>query len=263
MSLEVLERRAEGDRTGRLPLLFVHGYWQAAWCWDEHLMPELARRGYDCFAVSLTGHGGSEGKIRGRSVRDHVEDVYNVVARFDTPPIVIGHSMGGYVVQHYASFGHPATGIVLVAPVPPRGAWGATWRVARRHPGKFIKANLTFDIGAVVEDPSHAYEWLFAPSFPREEADRYGDRWERASYRTYLGLLFGRPDVNRIRVPIVLIGGSEDALFTLDEWEKAARSLQARLDVLVGAGHQIMLEPAWRELADRIERFAYAFEASV
>lgn len=262
MTLEVLERRSGTGPAGRPPLLFVHGYWQAAWCWDVHVMPELARRGHDCFAVSLTGHGGSEGKVKGRSLRDHVDDVYSVVARFDTPPIVVGHSMGGYVTQHYVAKGHPASGIVLVSPVPPQGAWGATWRVLKTRPGPFFKANLTFDIGAVVERPSDAYRWLFAPDFPRERADEFLDRWERASYRTYLGLLFDRPDVARIRVPTVLVGGSADALFSISEWEKAAESLGTPLNVIEGAGHQMMLEPGWTELAELIDRFASAFDSS-
>ena len=256
MALEVLERRSGEGHDDRPPLLFVHGYWQAAWCWDQFLMPALAARGHDCFAVSLTGHGGSDGKIRGRSVRDHVDDVYDVVARFDTPPVVIGHSMGGYVVQHYAALGHPATGLVLVSPVPSQGAWGATWRVARRHPGKFLKTNLMLDVGAVVEDPGHAYEWLFAPEFPREEADSYMDRWERASYRTFLGLLFSRPQTANIDVPVLLIGGDRDGLFSLDEWRKTERKLGTRLVTVEGAGHEMMLEPAWSELADYIDAFA-------
>lgn len=256
MDLEVLERRSGKEYSGRPPLLFVHGYWQAAWAWDEFLMPDLARRGHDCFAVSLTGHGRSQGKIRGRSVTDHVGDVYEVVGRFDTPPIVIGHSMGGYVAQHYAALGHPATGLVLVSPVPPQGAWKVTKRVARRHPGKFAKANLMFDIGAVVENPDHAYEWLFSPAFSRDEADRYGERWERASYRTYLDLLFNRPAVDRIEIPRMVVGGDADGLFSVDEWRRGAKKLGAPLQVIPGAGHQIMLEPSWRELAELLVRFA-------
>lgn len=256
MSLEVLERRSGRQSSGRPPLLFVHGYWEAAWVWDEFLMPELANRGHDCFAVSLSGHGRSEGKLRGRSIRDHVDDVYEVVARFDTPPIVVGHSMGGYVAQHYAAMGHPASGLVLVSPVPPQGAWKATMRVARRHPGKFAKANFLFDIGAVVEDPDHAYEWLFSSTFPREEADRYSDRWERASYRTYLDLLFSRPRAERIEIPRLIVGGSDDALFSVEDWERGSTRLRCPLHVIPGAGHQVMLEPLWIELAGILSKFA-------
>lgn len=255
MTLEVLERRPADGPTGKPPLVFVHGYWQAAWCWDEYLMPDMANRGYDCFAVSLTGHGGSDGKIRGRSIVDNVEDVYSLMARFDDPPVVIGHSMGGYTTQHYLARRHPALAAVLVSPVPARGAWKATWKAARAHPGKFIKANLSLDIGAVVENPDHAYEYLFSPDFPRGEADRYVGRWERASYKTYLNLLFSRPKIENIDVPVLIIGGDRDGLFDVAEWEETAKDLGAELRIIEGAGHQLMLEPAWSTLADEIDTF--------
>ena len=132
MRLEIIERGLDDGVSP--PLLFVHGFWQAAWCWDVYVMPELGRRGHHCVAVSLTGHGGSEGRIRGQSVDDHVADVVEVASRFDRPPVLIGHSMGGFVVQHYLAGDHPAAGAVLVAPVPRPGAWGATPRLSDTIP---------------------------------------------------------------------------------------------------------------------------------
>ena len=37
------------------PLVFVHGLYHAAWCWEEHWMGWLAGQGYSCYAVSLRG----------------------------------------------------------------------------------------------------------------------------------------------------------------------------------------------------------------
>jgi pimeloyl-ACP methyl ester carboxylesterase len=68
-----------------LPLLFVHGGWHAAWCWDDNFLDFFAARG------SLNAY----------SVDDYVDDVRTAASRFDTPPVVVGHSMGGYVVQKY------------------------------------------------------------------------------------------------------------------------------------------------------------------
>lgn len=41
------------------PLLFVQ--WHAAWCW-EHFLPWFAARGHAAYALSLRGHGASDGR---------------------------------------------------------------------------------------------------------------------------------------------------------------------------------------------------------
>ena len=46
--------------TQRSPIFFVHEAWHAAWCW-ENFLPYFANRGYAAYAVSLRGHGTSEG----------------------------------------------------------------------------------------------------------------------------------------------------------------------------------------------------------
>ena len=236
------------------PLLFVHGYWQSAWCWDEQVMPALSARGRRTLAVSLTGHGNSPGRIRGRSITDNVADLIGVVGSLDQVPVVIGHSMGGFTVQHYLAQGNSAAGAILVAPVPRSGAWGATFKAARRHPAAFLKTNLTLDVGAMVEKPEAAHDLLFGPAVSRETADSYHERWERASYRTYLDLLFNRPRA-RTGVPMLVVGGTADALFDVAEWEKTTESWRAELVIIDGAGHQMMLEPAWERLVEEIDRF--------
>ncbi|MFZ0625406.1 MAG: alpha/beta fold hydrolase [Acidimicrobiia bacterium] len=254
MSLEVLERHPK-HASSRPPLLFVHGFWQAAWCWDEHLLQAMADRGYDSYAVSLRGHGGSEGRIRGSSIDDYVADVAAVAATLDDAPVVIGHSMGGFTTQHYLAGGHPAQAGILVSTVPQRGAWKATLKAARRHPGVFARINATLNVGPLVATPELAHEFLFASTFPRSEVARYGERLEDASYRAFLDLLLKRPDVGRISVPTLVVGGDADGFFDMVEWETTAAALGTNLVVLPGAGHEPMLEPSWPELVDVIDEF--------
>src|SRR5476649_2140141 len=64
--LEVLSRAPTTSRNAP-PLLFVHGAWHGAWCWDEHFLGYFSKRGFSAHAVSLLGHGESEGKERLRS----------------------------------------------------------------------------------------------------------------------------------------------------------------------------------------------------
>ena len=42
--IEVIDRGQVGGKHPA-PLLFVHGAWHAAWCWDEHFLSYFADRG--------------------------------------------------------------------------------------------------------------------------------------------------------------------------------------------------------------------------
>jgi pimeloyl-ACP methyl ester carboxylesterase len=119
--LELIDKGSCGD-THPTPLLFVHGGWHAAWCWDEHFLDFFADNGYRALALSRRGHGGSSASkpIRTISIADYVEDVVTVAEGLPTPPVVIGHSMGGFVVQKYLET-HQAPAGVLLASIPPEG----------------------------------------------------------------------------------------------------------------------------------------------
>jgi pimeloyl-ACP methyl ester carboxylesterase len=64
------------------PLLFVHGAYAAAWCWEEHFLQFFADAGYAAYAVSLSGHGGSPGRkqLDSFSILDYARDVASIVA---------------------------------------------------------------------------------------------------------------------------------------------------------------------------------------
>src|SRR6516165_7262546 len=42
-----------------VPLLFVHGGWHGAWCWDDQFLGYFADAGYRAVSMSLRGHGAS------------------------------------------------------------------------------------------------------------------------------------------------------------------------------------------------------------
>ena len=100
--LEVIERKSTLP-TAHPPLLFVHGSAHGAWCWAEHYLDYFAEHGFDAYALSLRGHGASGGRerLRWASVADYVDDVAEVAATLPSAPVVIGHSLGGMVVQKY------------------------------------------------------------------------------------------------------------------------------------------------------------------
>jgi len=52
--LELIDKGSCSD-AHPTPLLFVHGAWHAAWCWDENLLDFFADKGFRAVAVSLRG----------------------------------------------------------------------------------------------------------------------------------------------------------------------------------------------------------------
>ena len=166
MTLEVISRPAAQRRHSQ-PLLFVHGAWHGAWCWDEHVLGHVAGLGWDAHAVSLRGHGGSSGgdRLRWHRIKDYVVDVGQVVADLGPDTVLVGHSMGGLVVQKYLEL-YPAPAAALLASVPPRGVLPLTLRVARRHPALFARANATMSLAPLVSTSDLVREPFFSPDMP-------------------------------------------------------------------------------------------------
>ena len=52
------------------PLVFVHGAWHGAWCWDEHFLGHFAAKGYRAIALDLRGYG-MVAAVRSRYARRH------------------------------------------------------------------------------------------------------------------------------------------------------------------------------------------------
>jgi pimeloyl-ACP methyl ester carboxylesterase len=56
--LEVIDKGSSTE-SHPIPLLFIHGAWHAAWCWDEHFLDFFADKGFHAVAVSLRNQGNS------------------------------------------------------------------------------------------------------------------------------------------------------------------------------------------------------------
>jgi alpha-beta hydrolase superfamily lysophospholipase len=89
-------------RPAKPPILFVHGLYHGGWCYEEHFVPWFRSRGYEAAAVTLRHHDQHHAPgLRVTSLMDYVADVVAAAARMSSPPVVIGHSMGGFVAQKY------------------------------------------------------------------------------------------------------------------------------------------------------------------
>ena len=239
------------------PLLFVHGKWHAAWCWAEHFLPYFAEHGYISYALSLRGHGESEGheRLRWTSIADYVADVTQVADLMNTSPVIIGHSMGGFVTQKYLEI-HPAPAAVLLTSLPPSGLWSGMWQIFRRHPGVVLETLITQRFTPAVRTPALVREFLFSAEMPAEKVAAYHRRLQDESFRAgldELGLNLVRP--KRIRTPLLVIGAQNDTVILPKYVHATARTYGTTAKIFPEMAHDVMLEAGWHAVADHILEF--------
>ena len=243
-----------------VPLLFVHGAWHGAWCWAEHFLDYFANRDYQAVALNLRGHGGRPAPtaLNSCSIADYVEDVEEVADQLDALPVVIGHSMGGLIVQKYLER-RPGPAGVLLASVPARGSSAFVLRWARRHPLKIARSAVTGKSLPLVNGQGAVREKFFSETTPQDVVARCAERLQEESSRASLdGMLLNLPKPSRVSAPIMVAGASRDGCFTVDEVRATARSYGTEADIFADMGHDMMLEPAWSTVADRIDAWLTA-----
>lgn len=262
VSLPHLEVRQRTPRNLRrpTPLLFVHGAYVGAWCWDEHFLPWFADRGYRASALSLRGHGGSSGRERLNwlSLRDYVADLEEVVADLPRAPVLIGHSMGALVIQKYLER-HSAPAVVLLAPVPPSGLMAMNWWVG------LTRTELVHDLWLVQAGASQCASFqrlrdaLFSRALPDAEAKRFLGQMQGESKRALWDMNgWDLPVLPRHLPPSLIMGAGNDALVPRFALVETARAFDCEPEWIDGMGHVMMLEPAWEQVAARLDAWLLA-----
>lgn len=251
MKLEIVEQTPQ-VQTHKTPLLFVHGMWHGAWCWEENFLPFFVENGYRVVALSLRGHGNSEGKIGGSSINDYVSDIEDAVKRVGTDPVLVGHSMGGFLTQKYLEK-HRAPAGVLLASNPHTGLWHSTWLVFKHSPMTLLKVLVQLRLYPAVETPANARWALFSKDMPEEQLLKYHARMCDESFRAYLDLLgLNLANPKRVQTPLLIFGAEDDTVIPPSDVRATARAYGVEAEIFPAMAHDMMLEAGWRSVAERI-----------
>jgi len=73
------------------------------------------------------------------------------------------------------------------------------------------------------------------------------------SFYAYLGLML--PVSHKTSIPIIVVGGSEDGLITVREFASTAKHYQARLEIIEGGSHDLMLDDDFEKTAKVIQEW--------
>jgi len=203
-------------------IVLIHGLWVTALSW-EHWIERYAARGYNVIARGWPGMDVDVEQLRkdpssiaNLGIREIVDHFDRIVRALDRPPILIGHSFGGLIVEVLLDRGLGAAG-VAIDPAPVKGILKlplSTLRVS--FPVLRNPANLHRTTALTPEQ----FRYAFTNTLDDEEAAAVYERYEVPGPDRILfqaGLANFNPNAptrvdfrNDNRAPLLLIAGGKD-----------------------------------------------------
>ena len=252
--------------------VLIHGAWLTPLSWvrfEEY----LTDRGHTVLAPAWPGHDRTVEEIRddpsplnGVRLGDVVDHYADFVEALREPPVLVGHSFGGLVVQLLLDRGVGAAGVALNPAAPkgvsvPRSALKAAWPVLSNPFNRSRTVMLSYD----------QFRFAFVNTWPEDEARDAYDRYAvpetgRIFFQAGTAALNPRAATaidfaNDDRAPLLLVAGERDNTCppstTRETAEKYAQS-DAITDLreFEGRSHLLMLGEGWREVARYVEDWA-------
>ena len=223
-------------------VVFVHGAWHGKWCWDKYFRPAFENQGYNVITFDLPGHD-KPGKIKGInsfSLSDYVLSLTDLVSNFEEPPIIIGHSMGGLVVQKFLEK-NTCSKVVLLASVPPYGAINATLKFATK--GYFYPSLLGLNLFGLVNTEAKTKHAFFSDSLVESELSDYTQQMCSESFLAFLNMLLPRVRIpSDYQIPTLVVGANQDRIFSANDNRLTASKFNAELIMIDNLAHDVMLD---------------------
>lgn len=212
-------------------------------------------------ALSLRGHGGSEGldQLDWLSIDDYVDDVALAADWLGGSPILVGHSMGGFVAQKYLQH-RAATGLALLCSVPPQGLLATQLYLLLRRPGLLLRLNQV--LGGQFPDQQVVREALFASDVPDAVVSEFLSHAQPESSRAIWDMSSsGLPRLDpKDRPPVLVIGAEEDKLIPQFAVTSTALAYQVLPHFFPDMGHAVTHETGWPGMLNMLLSWASKLE---
>ena len=184
-------------------------------------------------------------------MRDFVDDIEAVADSLSSPPVVIGHSMGGFLTQKLMER-RRLPGAVLLASMPPDGVGEFLGKLIRTDPVGVLQANLTLRLSSVVSTPDRVRRLFFSARTPEVEVERVASRLGDEAFLAYLDMVFADLCTPATGTPVLVLGAERDAVFPVETTRRIAAAYATEAMIFPDMAHDMMLEPGWERVADAI-----------
>jgi len=259
LNAQIITREPAKTARDAPPLLFVHGAYVGGWCWDEHFLSYFAALGYRAHAIELRRHVHGHWPLRftpHASVADYIEAIETAVEHLGEPPVLIGHSMGGYLVQQYLRRAN-APAAVLMASVPPQGLLPATAWLMFGNPLLFQQIQLLQWFGPQTVFALYGVEGgrkpLFSPHLSDEKVREYTSRAQLESPQAIIEMTLPLPPhIGTSHAATLVMGAGLDKLIPAASIHATAEAFTTEAVFVDEVGHAMMLDHHWQEVAATI-----------
>jgi len=229
------------------PLVFIHGYWSTPATFAR-LKARYEANGHAVHAPALPYHDRDPSlppppEVGTLTIEDYVRFLVAEIAAFDTPPVIIGHSMGGMLAQIVAAR-MPHVGLVLLSTAPTAMTQAVSLDTVRTMGGVMLHWGWWAAPTQIAEKPAL---WGVYNGVPDDiaRAELAGQVWDsgRVLAEMVLPTLSAtgatRVDYRRLDKPALVIVGTEDRTTVPGIARATARRLCGKVDYheIPGAGH--------------------------
>lgn len=265
---------ARNERVGMKPkIIFLHGMFLNPKSWKTWV-EFFGQRGYESITPGWPDHEGEPAALR-RDVPPGLGELglgdlhrqfSNMVSEEPEPPIVIGHSLGGLLMQKLAADGLIRAG-VAICPVAPNRMLAFDWGFLRNS------AAITnpFAGDEPYEMTPERFYQTFGNAMTEQASNRAYEEFALHESRKVLRDVMGSEgeiDLKKPHVPMLFIGAELDEIIPPSLVERNAHAYEDQRShrectIFSSRGHFICGEPKWQEVAERIDHWLAAHLASV